>query len=275
MRKANIFYAVVCLLSGMALCLSGCGDDDPVIDTPTPDVPVEKPTPDPEPSEPETQTVNRSTLQFGYETEFTKCEGDSLAFYDLLGKQIAAMQDSVKNAEGSLYIYYTEEARIVEFLDSANQNAAQNAARSLISYIKEAEHTSLGFVYIGGCHWQSSSVTLSSFKPGQSASSGSSSSMTVGIYLPNVASTVWATADESAAVRSLTFQSRLEAYVNEDTEVLFSCKQTGYDLSFTLDQEEKYAFRLNTEGTEIQLIRVDGQPVEEGTVYTYQTTITQ
>ena len=39
MKKTSLLYTAACLLSSMTLCLSGCGDDDPIIETP----PVENP----------------------------------------------------------------------------------------------------------------------------------------------------------------------------------------------------------------------------------------
>lgn len=45
MKKTSLLYTAACLLSGMTLCLSGCGDDDPIIETP----PVDKPEPEPKP----------------------------------------------------------------------------------------------------------------------------------------------------------------------------------------------------------------------------------
>lgn len=34
MKKTSLLYTAACLLSSMTLCLSGCGDDDPIIETP-------------------------------------------------------------------------------------------------------------------------------------------------------------------------------------------------------------------------------------------------
>ena len=96
------------------------------------------------------------------------------------------------------------------------------------------------------------------------------SSMTFGLYLPNVEATVWTTTDETTAIRSLNFPNKYVANVNDDSSVSYSWKHSGYDITLTAEKEkeEKYAFLLNTEGTEIRLVRIDGKAVENGAVYT-------
>lgn len=67
MKKTSLLYTAACLLSSMTLCLSGCGDDDPIIETP----PVENPKPEPKPEPgPEKSMIDMYMLQFGYENEY-------------------------------------------------------------------------------------------------------------------------------------------------------------------------------------------------------------
>ncbi len=271
MKKTSLLYTAACLLSSMTLCLSGCGDDDPIIETP----PVENPKPEPKPEPgPEKSMIDMYMLQFGYENEYIKSAGDSLAFYDLLEKRISFMQDSVKNAGGSLDIKYMKEMRIVGFFDSTGvEDVTHNAYRNLLSYIKdEVEKSYLGFVYTGAALSKNKKIELSIFNSEELPNyiSKLESSMTFGLYLPNVEATVWTTTDETTAIRSLNFPNKYVANVNDDSSVSYSWKHSGYDITLTAEKEkeEKYAFLLNTEGTEIRLVRIDGKAVENGAVYT-------
>lgn len=269
MKKTSLLYTAACLLLSMTLCLSGCGDDDPIIETP----PVDKPEPEPKPEpKPEKSTIDMYTLQFGHETEYIKCAGDSLAFYDLLEKRISFMQDSVKNAGGSLDIKYMKEMRIVGFFDSTGvEDVTRNAYRNLLSYIKdEAEKSYSGFVYTGAALLKNKKIEHSIFNSEELPNyiSSLASSMTVDFHLPNVEATVWTTTDETTAIRSLSFPDKYVANVNDDSSVSYSWKHAGYDITLTAEKEEKYAFLLNTEGTELRLVRIDGKAVENGAVYT-------
>lgn len=268
MKKTSLLYTATCLLSGMALCLSGCDDDDPIIDTP----PVENPEPEPEPKpEPEKSTIDMYILQFGYENEYIKCAGDSLAFYDLLEKRISFMQDSVKNAGGSLDIKYMKEMKIVGFFDSTGvKDVTHNAYWNLLSYINEAEKSYLGFVYTGGALLKNKKIELSIFNLEELLDyiSKLESSLPSSFHLPNMETTVWTTADEAAAIHSLSFPNTDGADVNDDSSISYNWKHAGYDITLTAEKEEKYAFRLNTEGTEMRLVRVDGKAVKNGAVYT-------
>ena len=182
------------------------------------------------------------------------------------------MQDSVKNAGGSLDIKYMKEMRIVGFFDSTGvEDVTRNAHRNLLSYIKdEAEKSYLGFVYTGAALSKNKKIERSIFNSEELPNyiSSLASSMTVDFHLPNVKATVWTTTDETTAIRSLSFPDKYVANVNDDSSVSYSWKHAGYDITLTAEKEEKYAFLLNTEGTEIRLVRIDGKAVENGAVYT-------
>lgn len=181
------------------------------------------------------------------------------------------MQDSVKSAGGSLEIKYMKERGIIGFFDSTDvEDVTRDAYYNLFHYLKKAEKSYLGFVYTGAAWLKKNKVELSIFNSEELPDyiSKLESSTSPGFHFPNVEATIWTTTDEAVAIHSLSFNN--VENVKDDSSVSYSWKHIGYDITLTPEKEneEKYTFRLNTEGTEMRLVRVDGKTVENGAVYT-------
>ena len=265
----KMLYFVSCLLLGMTLSLSGCGEDDP---TPVPE--PENPTPDPEPEEPETVTLTAYQFQLNYiPSTGILPAGDSASYFALVEEHITAMRDSVESAKGSLVIEQRGGDHVYCVYDTNNTDgAAKRAAESLSYYLRDAGLQPRGFVYTGGVYRQTGTLSYTASGSAAEASfvaDASGMGLPFAIYFPNLRQSVWTTADTAAAVQSIAFGESLSTtHVNDDAATDYSAKHQGTDVVLSLSGTEKYAFQLNTTGTELTLVRVDGEAMENGPVYT-------
>ena len=259
------WYVASCLalglLSGMAL--TACGDDDPA---PTPEVPDTPDTPD-EPEGPTTSTVTSYVIQYFYSNETMSCAGDSVSYFAFVDELVKAKQDSVAQVSGSLKIDHQVSTRQINFYDTVPGNTSKESARAFILDLANSGEKPCGFVYSGIA--RTFSVNLEISQDGTVTSIGNSSGHTpYPIYIPRLIGHHWATADAEAEIAKISFGKSKSCTINDDATVTFSFVQSGYDVVLSLGNEEKCAFLLNEAGTEMRLVRLDGEAVENGPVYT-------
>lgn len=267
----KFFYFAACLVASMSLCLTSCGDDDPVPEpTPTP-----TPTPEPEPTPSDTTKTNTTALyalDLYYPTTNLACEGDSVAYFALVESLIQAQQDSVEQAGGTLVITYDQANRTAYYYDkNTEKSTAQSVCNDLQRKLTNAGLTSQGFVYVGGIYRQDEIVTLSeNFQPNKFAFSTSAGHMNGSVEFPNLTNSTWSTTAAEASVQSILFSSRVRgnAYLNGDEETAYSFRHSGNVITLTKDDAEAYAFQLNETGTVMVLIRENGAEVANGAAYT-------
>lgn len=263
MRK---FYFVSCLMLGMMLCvgLTSCGDDDPVI----PDQP-EQPDQPSEPDEPTTSSVMLSSISYYYSDDKFGCFGDSVSYFALVEKLVKAKQDSVANANGTLVIELLPGEREISLYDKSDDKSASNVFYNLIIELLSLGEQAQGFVYTGGGYAESSSVTISG--DGHWTSSGSSESRHYfKIRIPILAKSIWTTADTGSVINKISFEENPFSVctINGNDDETFNYAYNGYDLTISQGTEEKCALLLNETGTELRLVRLDGEEVTDGPVFT-------
>ena len=263
MRK---FYFVSCLMLGMMLCggLTSCGDDDPVI----PDQP-EQPDQPSEPDEPTTSSVMLSSISYYYSNDKIDCLGDSVSYFALVEKLVKAKQDSVANVNGTLVIELQSGERKISLYDKSDDESASNAFENLKIELFSLGKQAQGFVYTGGGYAESSSVTISG--DGHWTSSGSSESRHYfKIRIPILAKSIWTTADTGSTINKISFAENTSSgcTINGNDDETFNYAYNGYDLTISQGTEEKCALLLNETGTELRLVRLDGEEVTDGPVFT-------
>lgn len=259
------WYVASCLalglLSGMAL--TACGDDDPA---PTPEVPDTPDTPD-EPEGSTTSTVTSYVIQYFYSNETMSCAGDSVSYFAFVDELVKAKQDSVTQVSGSLKIDHQASTRQINFYDTVPGNTSKESAKALILDLANSGEKPRGFVYSGIA--RIFSVNLEISQDGTVTSSGNSSGhASYPIYIPRLIGHHWATADAGVEIAKISFGKSKSCTINDDATATFSFVQSGYDVVLSLGNEEKCAFLLNEAGTEMRLVRLDGEAVENGPVYT-------
>ena len=263
MRK---FYFVSCLMLGMMLCvgLTSCGDDDPVI----PDQP-EQPDQPSEPDEPTTSSVMLSSISYYYSNDKIDCLGDSVSYFALVEMLVKAKQDSVANVNGTLVIELQSGERKISLYDKSDDESASNAFENLKIELFSLGKQAQGFVYTGGGYAESSSVTISG--DGHWTSSGSSESRHYfKIRIPILAKSIWTTADTGSVINKISFEENPFSVctINGNDDETFNYAYNGYDLTISQGTEEKCALLLNETGTELRLVRLDGEEVTNGPVFT-------
>ena len=263
MRK---FYFVSCLMLGMMLCggLTSCGDDDPVI----PDQP-EQPDQPSEPDESTTSSVMLSSISYYYSDDKFGCLGDSVSYFALVEKLVKAKQDSVANVNGTLVIELQSGERKISLYDKSDDESASNAFENLKIELFSLGKQAQGFVYTGGGYAESSSVTISG--DGHWTSSGSSESRHYfKIRIPILAKSIWTTADTGSVINKISFEENPFSVctINGNDDETFNYAYNGYDLTISQGTEEKCALLLNETGTELRLVRLDGEEVTNGPVFT-------
>lgn len=266
MRK---FYFVSCLMLGMMLGmgLTSCGDDDPVVDNDltTPEQPGQ---PD-EPDEPTTSSVMLSSISYYYSNDKIDCLGDSVSYFALVEMLVKAKQDSVVNANGTLVIELLPGEREISLYDKSDDKSASNAFENLKIELFSLGKQAQGFVYTGGVYAESLSATISD--DGHLISSGGSTSRhTFKIYIPNLAKSIWTTADTGSTINKISFAENTSSgcTINGNDDETFNYAYNGYDLTISQGTEEKCALLLNETGTELRLVRLDGEEVTNGPVFT-------
>lgn len=266
MRK---FYFVSCLMLGMMLGmgLTSCGDDDPVVDNDltTPEQPGQ---PD-EPDEPTTSSVMLSSISYYYSDDKFGCFGDSVSYFALVEKLVKAKQDSVANVNGTLVIELQSGERKISLYDKSDDESASNAFENLIIELLSLGEQAQGFVYTGGGYAESSSVTISG--DGHWTSSGSSESRHYfKIRIPILAKSIWTTADTGSVINKISFEENPFSVctINGNDDETFNYAYNGYDLTISQGTEEKCALLLNETGTKLRLVRLDGEEVTDGPVFT-------
>lgn len=264
------FYFIACLLLGLTVnfSLTSCGDDDPVTpDQPeTPENPENPENPE-KPEGPTTTTVTSYVIQYFYSNETMSCAGDSVSYFAFVDELVKAKQDSVAQVSGSLMIDHQVSTRQINFYDTVSGNTSKESARAFILDLANSGEKPCGFVYSGIA--RTFSVNLEISQDGTVTSIGNSSGHTpYPIYIPRLIGHHWATADAGVEIAKISFGKSKSCTINDDATVTFSFVQSGYDVVLSLDNEEKCAFLLNETGTEMRLVRLDGEAVENGPVYT-------
>lgn len=263
MRK---FYFVSCLILSMMLCvgLTSCGDDDPT----APEQPSQPDEPD-EPDEPTTSSVMLSSISYYYSDDKFGCFGDSVNYFALVEKLVKAKQDSVANVNGTLVIELQSGERKISLYDKSDDESASNAFENLKIELLSLGKQAQGFVYTGGGYAESSSVTISG--DGHWTSFGSSESRRyLKIRIPILAKSIWTTADTGSVINKISFEENPFSVctINGNDDETFNYAHNGYDLTISQGTEEKCALLLNETGTELRLVRLDGEEVTNGPVFT-------
>lgn len=168
---------------------------------------------------------------------------------------------------GSLKIDHQASTRQINFYDTVPGNTSKESAKAFILDLANSGEKPRGFVYSGIA--RIFSVNLKISQDGTVTSSGNSSShASYPIYIPRLIGHHWATADAGVEIAKISFGKSKSCTINDDATATFSFVQSGYDVVLSLGNEEKCAFLLNEAGTEMRLVRLDGEAVENGPVYT-------
>lgn len=262
MRK---FYFVSCLILSMMLCvgLTSCGDDDPVI----PDQP-EQPDQPSEPENPEEPTSTTILLHTIFYHESAINQGDSISYFALVEDLVKEKQDSVANAQGSLNILHAPGVKIIYFYDQSDNKAAETATLSLVRELIALGEQARGFVYTTTIVYRTYNAAIAS--DGTMSIIGYAGTQhPFKVFIPRLRGSVWTTSDTSSAINSIAFSANsMDCVINGDESVTFSCAHNGYDLTISQGTEEKCALLLNETGTELRLVRLDGEEVTNGPVFT-------
>lgn len=244
-------YLASCLLVGMTLSLSSCSDDDPILPTP------EEPEQPEQPEKPETRTTNYYEIKLNYKD----VHGDSLAFLNFAERIITSIQESAKPEKSSLVIYMTKTQSIAIYDSLATKDVANKAHDVVLESLRQGQKPQ-GFVYSGTFLIKYGKIDLN-----DTSHTFFSSSSNGKCQFPNLSATIWTASDTQAEISALDFKAKTVILPN-DSIMKGEYMHVGYDITFKADDAEKYLFRLNKEGTEIQLVKADGKEIENGPTYT-------
>ena len=257
------FYLACCFLAATTFALTSCDEEETIIDEP--DVP-ETPTDEPDDEE---ETLTYSGYQIDLNRESTITGGDSIAFFEAVDAMLLQVQDSLENA-GSGIVLSTDEQHTILFYGE-NSQEVRGLSTSLTRKLNSLGTEEQDFVYSGVFRILSLSVSVSA---GNLSFSGGnvSGSMSVNVYVPNLAETTWATDTENAPVQSVSFIDNNPSFINGDETTTFKKTQVGYDVTLTAsgDESQSYAFQFNEDGSELTLVSINGEAAGETYVYTRQ-----
>ncbi len=173
------------------------------------------------------------------------------------------------NANGTLVIELLPGEREISLYDKSDDKSASNVFYNLIIELFSLGKQAQGFVYTGGGYAESSSVTISG--DGHWTSSGSSESRHYfKIRIPILAKSIWTTADTGSVINKISFEENPFSVctINGNDDETFNYAYNGYDLTISQGTEEKCALLLDETGTELRLVRLDGEEVTDGPVFT-------
>ena len=252
-------------MAATTFALTSCGDDETIIDEP--DVPVTPENPDEEEPETPATTYAVSVYDLNNSSGNLIAGGDSIAFFALVDEILGTVQDSLTNAESTMYIEIEEDHSFALIAEGANKeefDALDNSLRARLFYLGDEP---CGFVYTGLCRYGSQSTTSLENIFGNMSSITKRS---ISIVIPRLQIASWTTTAENAPVQSITFSRSTEAYVDGNQDASFSVYREGGQ--FTLKGvDNTYVLQINAAGTELTLISINGEEVSETYVYTVET----
>lgn len=272
-QMKKYFYTVCCFLAATAFALTSCGDEETIINEP--DVPV---TPDGDGTDDTGESeTSYSVMRFNLNENSESCiaGGDSIAYFTLLDELLAAVQDSLTNAESSMYIETDDNhsfALVSEDSDREEFNALGSSLRIRIQFADKPQD----FVYTGYCIIEEMSIkSVENIFHGAGGLGTSFGSKSMLICIPRIKGTCWVTKTEDAAVQSIAFEAEATsmgngAYINGNQDVPFHLIRNGAEVSLT-STDNTYVFHFNETGTELTLVSINGEEVSETYVYTVET----